>query len=357
MSEDRTQAASPRRRQQARERGLVARSPDLTTAVGLLTAVVLLGTCGGDLIAALIAAVREPLTAPMLDPSEVVGHLRHLAWSLAVPLGGIVGGVVVAMIAAHQVQTGGLWAPALLAPDLSRFRAGSGDGPGARIGRGMWSVVKAGVVIGVAAWIIRADLPSYLHLASLDAANLPLASGVLLRRLAYALALASLPMGLVDFWLQHRRIEERLQMSSEEQREEQKAIDGDPAHRARRRNQARNQRRDPTRTLDGAALVLTGPLGLAVVVAGEPPPGRIQVRETVRGVAGSALRRSADRAGVLQVESARLAQHLALGRASGLSLPPDLAAELARIWPVRVDQSPKHAKPAVADAGYFPPGP
>ncbi|MEO6810942.1 MAG: EscU/YscU/HrcU family type III secretion system export apparatus switch protein [Isosphaeraceae bacterium] len=337
MSEDRTQAASPRRRQQARQRGLVARSPDLTSAVGLLAAVVLLGTCGGDLIAALVAAVREPLTEPMLDPTEVVGHLRHLAGTLAAPLGGIIGGVVVAMIAAHQVQTGGLWAPALLAPDLSRFSGGSGDDPGARIGRGVWSVVKAGVVVSVATWVIRADLPAYIHLASLDAANLTMASGVLLRRLAYALALASLPMGLVDFWLQYRRLEERLQMSSEEQREEQKAVDGDPAHRTRRRNQARKQQRNPTQTLEGAALVLTGPLGLAVVVTGEPPPGRIQVRETVRGLAGSALCRSADRAGISRVESAHLAQYLALARASGLPMPPDLAAELARIWPQRVD--------------------
>lgn len=338
MSEDRTQAASPRRRQQAREQGLVARSPDLTTAVGLLAAVVLLGVQGGDLVAVLIAAVREPLTAPMLDPSEVVSHLRHLAWSLAVPLGGIIGGVVVAIIAAHQVQTGGLWTPALLVPDLSRFSAGSGADPRARIGRGAWSVVKAGVVIGVAARAVQADLPAYIHLANLDAASLTLASGVLLRRLAYALALVTLPLGLVDFWLQHRRFEERLRMSSEEQREEQKAVDGDPAHRARRRDQARKQWRDPARTLEGAALVLTGPLGLAVVVAGEPPPGRVQVREIVRGAAGSALRRSADRAGIRQVESAKLARHLALGRASGLTMPPDLAAELARIWPQRVEQ-------------------
>ena len=61
MSEDRTQGPSKQRRQQAWERGLVAHSPELTGAVGLLAASALLAIWGDDLTAALLGLVREPL--------------------------------------------------------------------------------------------------------------------------------------------------------------------------------------------------------------------------------------------------------------------------------------------------------
>ena len=61
MSEERTQAPTRRRRQQARERGHVARSSDLTSGAGLLAAVVLIGAFGEALTLGLIGAIRAPL--------------------------------------------------------------------------------------------------------------------------------------------------------------------------------------------------------------------------------------------------------------------------------------------------------
>ena len=63
-AEDRTQGPSKQRLQQAREHGQVAHSPELTAAVGLLAATLLLIWWGDDLAAALIGLLREPLTGP-----------------------------------------------------------------------------------------------------------------------------------------------------------------------------------------------------------------------------------------------------------------------------------------------------
>src|SRR5260370_9656008 len=107
MADERTQTPSRRRRQQARERGLVARSPELTAAVGLLAAVILLGLWGGDLAVAFVALVREPLqAAPELvaDPAGVVTLVRHLALAVAKPLGAGLAGVLAAILAAHELQ-------------------------------------------------------------------------------------------------------------------------------------------------------------------------------------------------------------------------------------------------------------
>src|SRR3954454_17686501 len=111
MSEDRTQAPSKRRRMQARERGQVARSPELTGAAGLLAASALLGIWGDDLALALLGLVRDAWSGDLgiaAGPAEVVDRIRRAALGVAGPLAGIVGGTAAVAVATHQVQVGGL---------------------------------------------------------------------------------------------------------------------------------------------------------------------------------------------------------------------------------------------------------
>lgn len=333
MSEDRTQAPSPRRRQEARQRGQVAQSPGLTAAVGLLAAVVLLGSFGGELAGALIEAVRAPLINPAMtaiEPEAVVGRLRAEALRVARPLGMVVGGVVAALIAAHLAQTGGLWAPARLAPDPARLWRGWGGG-----GRGVWGLARVLAIVGVAAWLLRSDLPAAGRLGLLEVPELARAAGGLLRAAAYALALAMLVLGLVDFGLQWQAVEAMLRLTPEEHREDQRAVDGDPALRARRRRVAQGLTRvDSRQALAGACLILSGPGGTLVVLGGDGPPGPVLVRAIVRGPAAVPLRRAADRAGLPRFNDHDLARHFARGAAAGRTLTPELADRLATLWPV-----------------------
>lgn len=370
MSEERTQAPSRRRRELARQRGLVARSPELTAAVGLLAAVVLLGAWGGDLSAALVRLVREPLEAGVgnlvLDAraGAWVDRMRASAAAVALPLGAIVGGVVLAMVAAHQVQTGGLWAPGLLAPDPARLWAGSGGAPGERLTRGLWGLLRAAALVAVAVWAIRADLPAMAALQRLEGPSLARAAAAVLKGFAYALGLTLLALGLVDFAWQYRRLEARLRLSPEEHREEQRSADGDPEVRARRLRQARDRLSGPREALAGAALVVTGPGPLAVLLGGDPPPGRVTIRLTARGASAASLRRAAGRTGLPCVESPRLARWFAeartggTGPARGPTLPAELAAELAAAWPDRDGRSPENpGKTARSAEGLEPPPP
>jgi flagellar biosynthesis protein FlhB len=340
MSEGRTQEPSKRRRVEARERGQVARSPELTGAAGLLAASALLGIWGDDLALALLAMVRDSWSGDLMvsgGPLEVVDRLRAAAWGVAGPLFGIVGGSVVASILAHQAQVGGLFAPSLLAPDPSRLWAlrldeeGSGSGFSARLGRGLWSVVKAAVVVGVAAWVIRSDLDGLHRLARLDPPALARASGTLLRSMAFALAMATLAMGLVDFALQYQRFEAMMRLTPDQHREDLRAADGDPALRSRRRKQAQALRGDAPELFAGASLAVTGASGLIILLAGGPPPRRLTIRSSANGATGARLRKSADKANVRLLEAPALA--LALARLRSPVVPPELMAALAPEWP------------------------
>jgi flagellar biosynthesis protein FlhB len=338
MSEDRTQAPTKRRRQQARERGLVARSPDLTGATVLLAAVVLLGIWGERLVERSVALVRESFgTSPELSasPEETVSRIRRSAEALVVPWSLVLGGVVIASIAVHQAQVQGLWAPGLLAPDFGRLWGGAaGASVATRAIRGAWTLAKAVAVIVVSVWAIQSDLPAFHRLSGMETHALARVSGSLLKGLAIGLSVAMLVLGAIDFFFQWQSIEAHLRLTHDEYREEQKAVDGDPAIRARRIRVARSRNATPPGSLDGAAVVLTGPGNLVVVLAGGPPPTRVTVRASARGAAGASLRRSAERAGLRAVESPALARHFARGAATGRSLSPDLAAELGAAWNV-----------------------
>ncbi len=337
MSEDRTQTPSKQRIQQARERGQVAHSPELTGAVGLLAAVALLGACGESVSAALISLMRDPLVgSPPLssDPAELVGRLRQLAFGMLGPLGVVLAGFSVAATAMHQVQVGGLWVPGLFAPDPARLWAvGRGPGLASRGARGAWTVAKAIVVVAVTAWGIRSGWLGFQRLGDLEIPAMARESGRALQRLGLQLAAAILVLGLIDWMLQARRFEILLRMTPEEQREDQKSMEGDPALRARRRRIAKAWRGDASEILAGASLIVTGPGGLTLVLAGGPPPRRVSVRSTAHGPSGFHLRRSAESAKLPAVVAPDLARRLARRLTPALPLPPEALAELAAIWP------------------------
>ncbi len=339
-AEDRTQAPSNPRRQQARERGQVAHSPELSGAAGLLAATVALTIWGDGLATGLLAAVGAPLTgeiAVSIDAAGVVSRIQSLAIGLAWPLLLVLATFALGALGAHQAQTQMLWAPALIAPDPSRLWAngqGGDGGFGARAGRGLWALAKTAVIAGVAAWVVRADWLAF-HALDIGTADLARLAGQSLRHLLLTLSAATLALGLADYALRYRRFEALLSLTPEEHREDLRSMEGDPSLRSQRRRLARIWRNDPAELLAGASLVLTGPSGLTIVLVGGPPPRPVSIRSIVAGPSGEPLRRAAATARIPVVSAPELCRRLSLRRPPGLPPAPEHLAELASLWPVR----------------------
>ncbi len=199
--------------------------------------------------------------------------------------------------------------------------------------------MKVVVLLSVAAWAIWADLEVLARLSGLEPRPLARAAGTLLHDLTGPLALTCLALGVADFALQWRRHENQLRMTPDQHREEQRSSDGDPALRSRRRRLALSWRHDPADVLAGASLLVNGP-GLAILLAGGPPPLPLTVRTVARGAEATRLRRSAFEAGIPLAESVPLVHHFARGPAAG-PLPPPLAEELATLWPMPHPPAPE----------------
>lgn len=342
MSEDRTQPASKRRRQLAREQGQAAHSPELTAAAGWLVALLVLSFSGGDLLGRLVGLTRgafgpSPIIA--IDAPALADQLRGLALDLALPLGAVLAGFAAGAIAAHQLQVRGLWAVTLIAPDPARlWSAGRGGGLAHGFERIAWSVLKAVLLAAISFWAIRAGWSEWQRLSTLEPRPLAGATGAALLRPAIVLAIALLVVGLADFGLRFLRFEALLRTTPEEQREDQKILEGDLSLRAKRRRLARAWRGDAPEFLAGASLLVCGPGGLTLVLGGGPPPRRVTVRTAAQGPTGQQLRRSNQSVRIPVLDAPdlarRLAQHAAsAGSSQPQAVPPELAAELARVWP------------------------
>ena len=121
---DKTQDATPHRRQQAREEGQVAKSQDLASAALLLVGVAGLLWLGQPVVDTLRSYAAEQLGGEAwlsADPQFVAAHAARVAYALAACLLPVFGLLMLSAIGLNLFQSGFIFLPDKLAPDLARL--------------------------------------------------------------------------------------------------------------------------------------------------------------------------------------------------------------------------------------------
>jgi flagellar biosynthesis protein FlhB len=231
-----TEEPTPKRLEEARGRGQIAYSRDLTSAAAMTAAIAALAFVGPESVARLCAYWRSALAAAPAGgaPSiALVAGLGVMARALAVPLAA----AGASALGAGLLQTRGLLALGALKPDLGRLSPVSGlkrvfGGEAAlACGKGILKVI----LVGLLAWAtVRPVLGGLAVLAGAAPARLLTALGTLAARLAGRVALVALALGVADFLFAARRHNRRLRMTRDEVKRESKEAEGDPSHRAER---------------------------------------------------------------------------------------------------------------------------
>jgi len=269
-TQERKEEPTPRRRQEARKRGRVLRSPEVTALAVL--------TVAGAVLRLTVGATGARLA-----------HLAYLAWHQLPgpdpelgPLGRqaalVVGAGLLPLLLAASLtaagtglaQTGGMVAPALLAPDLGRLNPLSGLGR--MLSRhGLLELGKNLLKVGTAVWlgwsVVAARLPDLAAVARAD----PLTAAAQVGRWGWSLGSRMLlvlgVLAAVDYAYQRQEHEKSLRMTRRELREELKDTEGPPQARARRQEAARTLRGRRMRTaVAGADVVVANPDHYAVAL-------------------------------------------------------------------------------------------
>ena len=269
----RTEEPTPRKLQQAREKGDVVKTMDLGSFASLAAAAGVIVAAGGWLARNLAAGLTPFFAHPdamALKDGGAVMVLRHalLAGAPAVLL--VVLAAAVGGAGAHLLQTGLMFTPDKLKFDFKKVSPAQGFkriyGPDGLM-QFVKSVVKVLVIAAIAWWILKPFLPKLASLSALDPmAMLPLSMDVL-KRLVFAVAALTLAVAGADWLWQRQRFMTRMRMSREELKEDYKQSEGDPHVRARQK-QIRNERarRRMMSAVPGATVVVMNPTHYAVAL-------------------------------------------------------------------------------------------
>lgn len=339
-------APTPHRRREARKQGHVARSHDLTSAVLVVLGLIVLALGGEGLVRFLGGYAAQQLGGPAwlaVDAASVQSHFADTLRGLGRHVLPLFGLLLVGAIGSNLGQTGWLFLPERIAPDVARLdplrglrRLFSLDSA-SRLGLALIKILLIGAVASIDLYSQR---ESILALGGQGLAQIALFVAGALLWMSLKIGIALLVLAVLDYGVRRWKYEHDLKMTPQEFREEMRDAEGDPQVRARRRRAAEQW---TLGRLAGAVpranVVLTSAAGLAVAIRYEP--GLDDVPTLVAkgtGPLAARIRQLAVRHGVAVLEESRLAQSLHRDVETGHPIPGDHYAAVARIL-ARVHQA------------------
>ncbi len=271
--QERTEQATPKRIEEARRRGDVARSRDLSSAAVLLAAGVGLYLMGGYSGGALYNMMRTTLT---ISPEQALhdGYLTvaiaNAATQAAVGLAPIFGLVILAATLAPLALGGWSFSTQALAPDFSRMSPTKGLVRMFSMQAVMElvkSLAKFAVVALVTVWVLRRDTAELLQLGSEPSATAIVHAFRVCGKAFIALTAGLLIIAAIDVPLQLWQYAKKLKMTREEIRQELKESEGSPEIKGRiRRTQQEMARRRMMQEVPKADVIVTNPTHFAVAL-------------------------------------------------------------------------------------------
>lgn len=281
MAEDlgeKTELPTPKRMQDAREKGQVAKSTDLAAAIDLVGAALLLVVLGGELIDGLGAFMRDRLAdhasvaPPALD--GLGAALVSALWGVLSALAPVMAIMVVVGVLAHGVQVGVLFTAEPIRPKLERLDPIAGTkrvfGIKGLVRTGL-NTLKLVLVMIVGGAVLWGQLDEVFALPMLTMPAAMSTIGSLGVELAAWLLLVLIVVGVADFAYQRWQHTQDLKMSQQEIRDERRSMDGDPEIKGRRLRMAREialQRVNSA--VPHADVIITNPTHYSVAVRYDP---------------------------------------------------------------------------------------
>jgi flagellar biosynthetic protein FlhB len=280
---EKTEKATGKRRSDARDKGTVPKSAEVSSAAMLLVGFVLLLATSGHFANVLGRNTRYLLgQAHILKPANQFGVREMMQGNMEVLLAAlapVVLGVLVAAVSSNILQFGFKITPKAMQLQVDRLNP---------IG-GMKKFFQVTALFEIGKNLLKITLICLLAYGTVKgladrlsgAALLPLPAVVALGKLSFMKLMAKLlffciVLAVIDWAWQKHRYEENLKMSKYEVKQEHKDYDGDPQIKARVRSlQYEMHRQRMMAAIPSADVVVTNPTHFAVAlkyVPGNPAP-------------------------------------------------------------------------------------
>ncbi len=329
--QERTERATPRRRQKAREEGRIARSREFSSMLSLGGVILIMLLMGHVTVQNIMALTRDGLNFPgSNNPLEVMMDSSVRGIMILLPFLAI---AFVLAISGNVLQGGFVLKPLKLEVDkinpVEGLKRLFSLQAAMEMLKGLVKFVAGALLLYI---LIRKNLPLMLNLMDMDVRGLSLSMSEIILQATKAGFACFFVISILDYVSERWKHERSLKMSTQEIKEEYKETEGDPQVKARIRSiQKEMARKRMMKEVPNATVVITNPTHIAVALKYEKGAGGApRVIAKGAGFMAERIREIAGRSGVPIVEDRPLARAL-FKLETGTEIPEALYRAVARI--------------------------
>ena len=338
--EEKTEEPTAKKKSDARKKGNIAKSRDLSAAMGLLGAITLLKYLGGYMGHHLLGFVRKMLQMdlpflPIPERKEILPYA--IDWMLW--LARIIGPFLLLMcFVAYLInyfQVGFLITFEQLKIDLKKLNPAAGLKrifTTRNLVMLVMNLAKLAVVMSVAWATVLTELPNAMAMVTMEATGTFLYTVNNVLGLAQRLAILLMALGLADFYYQKWKHNKDLKMTKQEIKEEFKQMEGDPkVKQKRRQKQMEMAMQRMMQEVPQAEVVVRNPTHYAVAISYKPGMSAPVVVAKGKDRMAEKIIEAARESKVPMVENPPLARELYRKVEVGDQIPEELFAAVAEV--------------------------
>ena len=338
--EGKTEKATPKKREDARKKGQVAKSTEINTAflfIFAFSSLKLLGTyMKYSLQDVFIVSFQKISSVETVFESYYMGnYIAYVLLAIIKIVGPLLTIIMVAGVISSFIQVG--WHPTVeptpkfnkLNP-ISGFKRMFSTNSLVELTKAIFKIIVLGYVIYSR---IKTELPTFLLLIDMSIEQILAYVGALVVSIGLRIAMIFSFMSLADFMYQKYKHEDNIKMTKQEIKDEYKQADGDPHVKSQIKQKMREMSmRRMMQSVPDADVIITNPTHYAIAISYSPEKG-LAPTVVAKGAdyIAQKIREKAKEHDVQIVENKPLAQTLYAVVEVGDEIPPELYQAVAEI--------------------------
>lgn len=339
FAQEKTEKATPKKQQETRKKGQVAKSTDINTAIILLLVFLLLWLIGsfvGEKIFTFVQYMFQDFLLYTLSPESVESLFIELTNQAAIMIAPIMAIAFLAGILSNYVQVGVLFAPEAIAMKLNKldpiagFKRIYSIRAIVELLKSLLKIFLIGLVTFTILWLSMDD---FLFLSLIPIADSLALIGTLTVTMGISVAILLLFLAILDYIYQKYDHEKQIKMSKQDIKDEYKKTEGDPLIKSKIKEKQRQMAMQRMmQEVPKADVVITNPTHYAIALKydGDKMDAPIIIAKGVDFLAQK-IKSIAKENQIITVENRPLARALYDQAEIGDEVPEDLFKAIAEV--------------------------
>ncbi len=337
--EDKTEKATPKKREEARKKGEVAKSRELPSVAVLLAGLITLTLFGSFMYSHIQIIMKGAFSLPILNDlsiSDFMVFAQRMINLFILVISPLLAAIFITAVLSNIMQVGFMLSAESIKPKLSKLDPIKGLGrlfSKQSFMELFKSLLKLAIVGGIAYLTIKSEMKNLTLLGDMELNSIIAYILLTIFKLFIRCTLAMIFMVVIDYAFQKWDFEKKLKMSKKEVKDEFKRTEGDPLIKSRIRSiQMQMARKRMMQAVPEADVVITNPTDLAVALKYDSSVmSAPKLLAKGAGKIAKRIKELAEKHDIPIVENKELAQSLYSLVEIGQEIPPVLYQAIAEV--------------------------